>query len=389
MDSANFDGNGITDFMRAAVDKDVTQLLRMICGKDHEEVAKELLKRDVKGRSALDWARSSRNYLAVTIIMKVVSSYIQNLRISTRSTLQSLHDHIARENKRKSLLLIKAIRDSNTTEALSVLVTSELVREEVESLGEVFFTDIPWANGYTPLMLACGLGLGDVVDQLVELKSPINQANRFGHSALTLAVCAGHSDIVSFLLFKSADVYHQTLEGRTALHYACFYKKAKMVRILMDYLLEQFGAFRIEEHSLVDFDPTRWTDYGKKLIVLLGMKDNEGKMAVDLLDAECAVNKELSPIVESADNVGTGEDDLISELSLDNQDADAMSVDRAPAEDELSGSVPFSHYTDNMHALGLHNVYSVASALPLEEEKAVIRECLSGIMKKVAAWEEY
>ncbi|RYH30565.1 hypothetical protein EON65_04745 [archaeon] len=274
MDSQKLEGSsGITAFMRAAVDKDVTLLLRLICGKDHEEVAKELLKRDNKGRSALDWARSSRNYLAVTIIMKVVSSYIQNLRISTRSTLQNLHDHIVRENKRKNLVLIRAIRNNNTTEALSVLVTNDLVREEVESLGEVFFVDIPWANGYTPLMLACGLGLSDVINQLVELKCPINQTNRFGHTALTIAVCAGHSDVVSYLLFIGADMYQQTLEGRTALHYACFYKKAKMVRILLDYLLEQFGAFRIEEHSLVDFDPTRWTDYGEKLIMLLDVSD--------------------------------------------------------------------------------------------------------------------
>lgn len=269
MSLQKFDGSGITPFMRAAVDKDVTVLLRLICGKDHEEVATELLKRDHKGRSALDWARSSRNYLAVTVIMKVVSSYIQNLRISTRSTLQSLHDQIVRENKRKNLVLIRDIRNGNTTEALAVLAANDLVREEVESLGEKYFVDIPWANGYTPLMLACGLGLSDVVSQLVELKCPINQANRFGHSALTLAVCSGHSDVVSYLLFEGADVYQQTLEGRTALHYACFYKKAKMIRIIMDYLLEQFATFRIEEHSLVDFDPSRWTDYGKKLTMLL------------------------------------------------------------------------------------------------------------------------
>ncbi|RYH30566.1 hypothetical protein EON65_04750 [archaeon] len=83
------------------------------------------------------------------------------------------------------------------------------------------------------------------------------------------------------------------------------------------------------------------------------------------------------------------EDDLISELSLDCQDADAVSADRILAEDELSGSVNFSQYTDNMHALGLQNVYSLASALPLDEEVALIRNYLSGILTKVAAWEEY
>lgn len=120
------------------------------------------------------------------------------------------------------------------------------------------------------------------------------------------------------------------------------------------------------------------------------MKDKDGQKAIDLLDSDHNVAKDDSLLIQGADNTGTEEDDLISELSLDYQDADAVSAaDRLPAEDELSGSVGFSQQTDNMHALGLHNVYSVASALPLDEEVALIRDCLAGILVKVAAWEEY
>ena len=55
-----------------------------------------------------------------------------------------------------------------------------------------------------------------------------------------------------------------TKEGRTALHYACRYAKAKTVKTILTFLLEQFATFRLDparHEQSVEFDTTRWTKY--------------------------------------------------------------------------------------------------------------------------------
>ena len=51
---------------------------------------------------------------------------------------------------------------------------NKLYREEVEQLGEVFFTDAKGHSGYTPLILAAGFNLIEVVDYLLNYKVPID-----------------------------------------------------------------------------------------------------------------------------------------------------------------------------------------------------------------------
>ena len=71
--------------------------------------------------------------------------------------------------------------------------------------------------------------------------------------------------MVRLLLFNGSDAYHRSVEGRTGLHYACLYAKAKTVDTIIKFLLEQFATFRISNHSVKEFDFTRWTVYADLL----------------------------------------------------------------------------------------------------------------------------
>jgi hypothetical protein len=254
--------HGITEFMRAAVDKDITPLLKMLCGVPN--AAEELLKKDSKGRTALDWARVSRNYLAVTLILKVISKYLNDSRIERFHTIGAFEKFLTDTNRAHNHRLLRALKDRNVAKAIDVLTSNQLVREEIEGIGQVYFIDQAGPVGYTPLMLAAGMNMPDVVRILVERQAPLEAENTFGHTALTIAVCGGNSDIVQYLLFKKANFYHQTKTKRTVLHYACLYKKAKIMKVLLDYVLEQFAIYRVEGHSLIDFDSSRWTTYVDK-----------------------------------------------------------------------------------------------------------------------------
>ena len=66
-----------------------------------------------------------------------------------------------------------------------------------------------------------------VVSILLDMDVDIDRKNKYGHTALTWACASGHADVVRLLLFKGANIHHQTVEGRTCLHYACKYAKVK------------------------------------------------------------------------------------------------------------------------------------------------------------------
>ena len=259
---------GITDLMRAAVDEDVTILLKMLMSGNYSA---NLFMRDKKGRTALDWARLSRNYQAVTLILQAMSSGIANSRLDAMHSPLELEIYIKETNAAQAKELLHAIKERDTSKTVRILTDNKLYREEVEGLGEVFFTDVVGHSGYTPLLLAAGFNMIEVVDSLIQYKIPIDHANKFGHTAFTYACAAGNSDIVRLLLFFGANVHHKTAENRTGLHYACMYAKARTVKVVLDFVLERFATFRIEGHSMIDFDPTRWTKYAEILEGLINV----------------------------------------------------------------------------------------------------------------------
>ncbi len=262
--------NGVTELMRAATRQDITSLLKLLCNLPN--VAEELLKKDRKGRTALDWARITRNHLAVTLILKIVSKHVFDRRIERVSSLPNFEEMLIVTNRKQGAALFKALRDRDSTKALGILAANRLVRDEIERINQIYFTDTPGASGYTPLMLACIMNMSEVVRVLIDHKTPLDKANRFGHNALTIATCASNGDIVEYLLLNKANIYHATKEQRTVLHYVCLYKKAKFAKIFFDYLLEQFAVFRIEGHSLIDFDASRWIRFADSLSAFINVR---------------------------------------------------------------------------------------------------------------------
>jgi hypothetical protein len=158
-----------------------------------------------------------------------------------------------------------------------VLATNKLHREEVVSLGDVYFADAQDGSGYTPLILASGMNFFDVVATLLDMNVDVNMANKFGHTAFTFACCGGHTRIAMLLLKRGANIFHKTGEGsychfhfdrinyqlsliqtapcfsvwfnlsvgRTGLHYACMYTKASTVKALVDYYIERLATERV------------------------------------------------------------------------------------------------------------------------------------------------
>lgn len=251
--------HGITPLMRAAVNPDaVIEITKLLTD---PATRKTLFYKDKNGRTALDFARITRNHHATTLLMHAVVAEINNARIETITCSDELEKLLIATNHTQGVQMREAIRTRNGALAHQILLENRLNRKEIEGLKQIFFTDWCSRVGYNALMLASGMNMKDVVQQLLNLQVPVDHANQFGHTALITACLSGNADIVYYLLTNGADIHHRTNEGRTVLHYACLYAKSKVVKMVFQFLLERFAIFRMEKHSLVDFDSTRWTTY--------------------------------------------------------------------------------------------------------------------------------
>jgi hypothetical protein len=426
--------------MRDATNPDPANLIKSLNDANNK---KTLFQKDEKGRTALDWARLTRNYQAVTILMNVMSTAINNARVSSINTFDKLEHLIIQTNETQGIQLREAIRSRNARLAEQILTDNKLIREEVEALGQVFFTDWIGKVGYSPLILAAGMNMKEAVRELVNLRAPINHANRYGHTALTVAANAGNADITYFLVFSGADVYHKTKENRTALHYACLFAKAKIVKVIIDHLLERFAVFRNDDHSLTEFDYTRWTTYSNMVTNLLNVRDNDGYTAFELLPSKLEDMYKIEKRMKLSGGTGLPklnqkpsdnrsvqmnlslagwEDDFEKEDHLeegeDNFDQLSMGTPMNEEEDlgvfppplhgqhrdrddysELSSidnstnqvSLPdWSHNTDDQQVLEFHNlqdVFSIKTSLPLEKEVAYIQQLFDKINDRIIQWQ--
>lgn len=216
----------LTPLMRAATDKDCMVLLELLTKQNYSS---SLFLKDRRGRTALDWARLSRNYVAVTLLTKAMSTNISNARLDAISYNNlDYQTYIVTTNNNSFHALYAAVKDRDSKTAMRILNDNLLYREEVEaipvadgnsisSLGnsygagatsdnsqkkEVFFTDKELFHKNTLLILASGLNMLDVVYKLIELGTPIDHQNKYGHTALTYACCIGHAEVVRHLLHK-------------------------------------------------------------------------------------------------------------------------------------------------------------------------------------------
>lgn len=114
-------------------------------------------------------------------------------------------------------------------------------------------------TGLTPLILAADKGSILMVKILIEYGADINMATSERHlTALMIAIIKGDIALVHFLVQEGANVNIQDTEGKTALWFACYHKKFKII----EYLISE----------KVKADPLR--------------KDNDGNMPVNILNKE-------------------------------------------------------------------------------------------------------
>ena len=247
-----------TDLMRASVGDDYLYLAELL-----ESISVEVLfRKDLKGRTALDWARLQNNQRSISLISHAMSRALNNARKHRAGVVESAETISRTSNGRLTAALSQAIDAKSSDEIMKILVHSHLSREVVSELeNEVYFADFTTKQGDTPLIQCAGLGFCEVVLELIDMGCDINATNKYGHSPLTWACLCGHADVVRALLGKEANVFHQTREGRSGLHYACQYAKARVVSVLFDVLLEQFSMFRVNAHPFNKYDPKRWSKY--------------------------------------------------------------------------------------------------------------------------------
>jgi len=252
---------GITPLMQAVAHKDTTTLINMISS---GEAKAGMFVKDADGRTALDWARFCRNELAVKLLSKEMEQQLYEARERAFQSVSDIEISSKESNKLQSKSLLDLLKSNQEQKALDLLVDTMIYRDVIESFKEKFFTDIPDVLGSTPLMLAAGRNMLTVVQKLIDMRVPLNDGNRHGHNPLIWASICGHADMVRVLLYRGADIYHKSEEGRTALHYACLYSKARVANTLLDFLFQKFQTYR-QKHPLAKFDESRWSKYATML----------------------------------------------------------------------------------------------------------------------------
>jgi ankyrin repeat protein len=172
-----------------------------------------LFMKDSKGRTAIDWARLCRNTDAVAAVKAAMLAEINRSRLSNVQIGADYVTSTLTTNAKLRDELMAALRTRNIGAVSGVLAQNKLRREEVESLGEAFFTDAKDRSGYTPLILAAGQNLFDIVVLLLDMKVPVDNVNKFGHTAFTFSCSGGHASVAIMLLRRGANIHHKTEEG--------------------------------------------------------------------------------------------------------------------------------------------------------------------------------
>src|SRR3546814_900309 len=105
---------------------------------------------------------------------------------------------------------------------------ADLIREGVD-------LHLRCADGFTALMTAAGLGLPELVDQLLGAGADVNAVEpRMGASALHLAAQSGNPHVVRLLIDRGAFIDQQSpILGNTALIDAVLYRSEEAVQLLL------------------------------------------------------------------------------------------------------------------------------------------------------------
>ena len=86
----------------------------------------------------------------------------------------------------------------------------------------------------TPFLDSVWRGMEDEVQSMLDQGSPVDEADRFGHTALIVASYRGHEYVVQMLLDAGAKVDATTGDGWSGLHYAVQASHIPVCHVLLD-----------------------------------------------------------------------------------------------------------------------------------------------------------
>lgn len=118
--------------------------------------------------------------------------------------------------------------------------------------------DVKDAKGQTPLMLAVAYGHSDAVSLLLEKEANVDAVDIMGCTALHRGIMTGHEECVQMLLEQEVSILCKDSRGRTPLHYAAARGHATWLSELLQMALSE------EDCSFKDnqgYTPLHWACY--------------------------------------------------------------------------------------------------------------------------------
>ncbi|KAE9193892.1 hypothetical protein PF005_g17905 [Phytophthora fragariae] len=219
------------------------------------EQGAEFSKRDLDGRTALDYAEKSGDAAIATPIaghqrslqLKLFHAAKQGDVEQLRAALKKVKNVDIRDDRGNPLLLLAAAEGHS--EAVQVLLDSNV---DVNARRE---------DGRTALMLAAEQGNRNIARVLLRSGAEVNTLDLNGASPMLLAVRERHEEMVLLLRSSGVDIDAASEEGKTPLIQTIIHNDVNSTRMLLGH--EQVWMFptRREQHHccrLLHLETTRW-----------------------------------------------------------------------------------------------------------------------------------
>lgn len=289
----------------------------------HDKVVQTLLdtqnvdvfRKDVAGRSALDWARMARHKVCAHLLEEAVNSELgwQRRRLADMARRKKLDANIFAENNRLTDIIRSHIRENNLEEIFSLVVEckqsrhtfdravrerqklldqshepQELQKSNVQNF-DTYYLNTTIEGGMTALHRAAAANHLELLSLLLHHGADINLSSLTGgHSALSWAAACGQYDAVQNLIAQGADLEHRTLkERKTPLMYAITNGHSRVAMLIIDHALDLAMRHRDDLLTAVDVQITdmdsveKYKDWGVFFLDLIMAKDASGRDAAE------------------------------------------------------------------------------------------------------------
>jgi ankyrin repeat protein len=237
----NFFINGLSPLVVAARMPTEPRLLKALL--QHGQI--DLNMTDCEGRSALSYAAEFQQVQSLkSLLGKGAKHDLQDSGGRTPLSWAATAgepDHFLPDTKEVIRQLLAAGADVNAEDrekrtplAWATIKGNEATTELLLSVDNLN-ADIPDTGGRTPLSHAAELGLGDIIQLLLDSNANINLEDKRGRTPLLWAAQKGHETIVSKLLASAGvNVDYPDTDGRTPLSHAAELGLAEIVQLLLD-----------------------------------------------------------------------------------------------------------------------------------------------------------